>query len=53
MVAVNVLFLHKLVYKMQQAKIDSALATVNGLYEKYSTLIVALIPKYVEAVKKN
>jgi hypothetical protein len=53
MVFVNVLFLHRLVYRMQQEKIDKALATAYGLFEKYSKLVVGLIPKYVEAVKKN
>jgi len=53
MFVVNVLFLHRPVYKMQQEKIDKAFATVSAMLEKYSKLVVDKIPKYVEAVKKN
>ena len=53
MLAVNVLFLHRLVYKMQKEKIDKALNIVMEMYSKYSKLIVEKIPKYVESGKKN
>merc|ERR1712151_930760 len=48
LVAVNALFLHRIVYMMQQEKIDKVLATISANYEKYSKLIVDKIPKYVE-----
>lgn len=53
MIIVNLSFLHRPVYKMQQAKIDGAFSTVSALWEKYSKMVVNAIPKYVEAVKKN
>lgn len=51
-VVVNVLFLHRPVYKLQQEKIDKLFATVSAMVEKYSKLVVEMIPKYTE-VKKN
>jgi hypothetical protein len=38
---------------MQKEKIDKALATATALLEKYTKLVIDLIPKYTEAVKKN
>ena len=53
MFAVNVLFLHRPVYKMQQDKIDKAWTTVMDMLSKHSKMVIDKIPKYVEAVKKN
>jgi hypothetical protein len=53
MVFVNLLFLHRPVYKMQQEKIDRAFTTVSAMFGNYSKMVVDKIPKYVEAVKKN
>lgn len=52
LVVVNVLFLHRPVYKMQKEKIDKAMATFSSMFDKYTKLIVEKIPKYTEA-KKN
>ena len=52
MAAINFLFLHRMVYKMQTEKIDKAIATVSGMYTTYTKLIVDKIPKYVEVAKK-
>lgn len=51
MIAVNIFFLHRPIYKMQKEKIDKAWNQVFEMYAKYSKIIVEKIPKYVE--KKN
>jgi hypothetical protein len=53
MLAINVLFLHRIVYNSQKEKIDRAYNITIEMFNKYSKLLIEKIPKYVEPVKKN
>jgi hypothetical protein len=53
MLAVNALFLHRPLYKMQKENIDKACNIGKEMFNKYSKILIEKIPKYVEPAKKN
>lgn len=52
-IAINILFAWKPVKNSQHALLDKVCGTVCGLYTKVVGTVDALIPKYVEPVKKD